>query len=143
LHFNTIPYAPTTYHFCHFLLSFIHVSLGCITVVLCTQMRPIVTDREACLSVCLTVTLVSPAKTSEPIEMPFGSNILVGPGNHVLDGGPDPHEKGQLWGKGTSHCKYRDTLRSSAKTAKPIEMLFGLWARMGPRNHVLEGVHRC
>jgi len=23
--------------------------------------------------------------------------------------------------------------------AEPIEMLFGLWARMGPRNHVLDG----
>ena len=29
-----------------------------------------------------------------------------------------------------------------AKTAKPIEMpLFGLWARVGPRKHVLHGVH--
>ena len=26
-----------------------------------------------------------------------------------------------------------------AKTAAPIEMPFGLWARMGPRNHVLDG----
>jgi len=26
-----------------------------------------------------------------------------------------------------------------AKTAEPIEMLFGLWARMGRRNHVLDG----
>ena len=25
-----------------------------------------------------------------------------------------------------------------AKTAKPIEMPFGLWARMGRRNHVLD-----
>jgi len=28
---------------------------------------------------------------------------------------------------------------SPAKTAEPIEMLFGLWARVGPRNHVLDG----
>ena len=28
---------------------------------------------------------------------------------------------------------------SCAKTAEPIEMPFGLWARMGPRNHVLDG----
>ena len=28
---------------------------------------------------------------------------------------------------------------SYAKTAKPIEMPFGLWAWMGPRNHVLDG----
>ena len=29
------------------------------------------------------------------------------------------------------------------KTAEPIGMPFGLWARMGRRNHVLDGVHRC
>ena len=28
---------------------------------------------------------------------------------------------------------------SPAKTAEPIEMSFGLWTRMGPRNHVLDG----
>ena len=27
-----------------------------------------------------------------------------------------------------------------AKTAEPIQMPFGLWARMGPRNHVLDGI---
>ena len=26
-----------------------------------------------------------------------------------------------------------------AKMAEPIEMAFGLWARIGPRNHVLDG----
>jgi len=26
------------------------------------------------------------------------------------------------------------------KMAEPIEMLFGLWARMSPRNHELDGV---
>jgi len=31
-------------------------------------------------------------------------------------------------------------LVSLAKTAEPIEMSFGLWALMGPRNHVLDGV---
>ena len=25
-----------------------------------------------------------------PIKMPFGLRTRVGPGNHVLDGGPDP-----------------------------------------------------
>ena len=44
----------------------------------------------ACLSVCLLVTFVSPAETVEPIEMPFGADS-DGPGNHVLDGGPDLH----------------------------------------------------
>ena len=33
---------------------------------------------------------MSPAKTAEPIEMPLGLRTRVGPGNHVLDGGPDP-----------------------------------------------------
>jgi len=32
-----------------------------------------------------------------------------------------------------------DTLVSPAKTAKPIEMLFGFWVRTHPRNHVLDG----
>jgi len=44
-----------------------------------------------CLSVCLSVTLVSPAKTAEPIEMPFGLRTWVGPRDHVLDGSSDPH----------------------------------------------------
>jgi len=47
-------------------------------------------------------------------------------------------------GKAHPIAKYRDTLRRSAvicaKTAEPIEMPFGLWARMGPSNHVLHGV---
>jgi len=32
---------------------------------------------------------MSYAKTAEPIEMPCGLRIRVGPGNHVLDGGSD------------------------------------------------------
>jgi len=30
-----------------------------------------------------------------------------------------------------------DTTMIHTKTAEPIEMLFGLWTRMGPRNYVL------
>jgi len=30
--------------------------------------------------------LVSPAKTAEPIKMPFGLRTQMGAGNHVLDG---------------------------------------------------------
>jgi len=48
-----------------------------------------VTNRVA-WSVGLSVTLVSPAKTTELIEMPFGLRTRVGPVNHVLGGGPDP-----------------------------------------------------
>ena len=33
------------------------------------------------------------------------------------------------------------TAVSLAKTAEPIEMPFGIWTRVSPRNHVLGGVH--
>jgi len=51
-------------------------------------MQPSVADRVAWL-VGLSVTLVSPAKMAELIQMPFGLRTWVGPGNHVLDAGPD------------------------------------------------------
>jgi len=65
-------------------------------------MRPILTDRVAWsvgLSVCQSVTLVSPAKTAAPIELPFGLRTWVGPGNHVLDGSRSPRGKGQIFGE--------------------------------------------
>jgi len=80
--------------------------------VLRTQMRPIVTYRVA-WSVCRSVTLVSRAKTAEPIEMPFGLRTRVGLGNHVLDGvqiPPRPFPP-TLGGKGRYIVKYWDTLR--------------------------------
>ena len=40
-----------------------------------------------CRSVCHTS---DPAKTTAPIELPFGLRTWVGPGNNVLDGGPGP-----------------------------------------------------
>jgi len=50
--------------------------------------------------VCLSVTLVSPAKTAAPIELPFRLRTWVGTGNHVLDGGPDPPMgRGKFWGR--------------------------------------------
>jgi len=49
-----------------------------------------------CLSVCLSVTLVSPAKVAEPIEMPFGLRTWVGQRNHVLDWGSDPPWEGAI-----------------------------------------------
>ena len=51
-------------------------------------MQPIVTDRVA-WSVCLSVTIVSHAKTAEPIEIPFWMWARMGPRNHVLDGCPE------------------------------------------------------
>ena len=59
--------------------------------------------------VCPSVTLVSPAKTAEPIVMPFGLRTRVGPGNHVLDGDWGSRclrVSGNFeGGKGASHCK--------------------------------------
>jgi len=108
--------------------------------VLRTSMRPSVTNRVA-WSVGWSVTLVIPAETAALIEMPFGLRTPVGPGNHVLDGGPDPPREGEiLRGKGATHCKvYGHSAVICAKTAKPIKMPFGLWARMDRRNRVLDG----
>jgi len=102
-------------------------------------MRPIVTDRVV-WSVGRSVTLVSPAKVDAPIEMPFRLRTRVGPRNHVLDGSPDPPMgRGNFEGeKGPPIVKYRDSVVPCTKTAEPIEMPFGLWARMGRRNHVLD-----
>jgi len=56
--------------------------------ILRTLMWPIVTDQVE-WSVGLSVTVVSPAKTAGPIEMPFGMLSWVNPGIHVLDGSAD------------------------------------------------------
>ena len=58
-------------------------------------MWPTVRDRVA-WSVGLFVTLVSPAKRAESIEMPFGLRTWVGPRNHVLDWGSDPPWQGAI-----------------------------------------------
>jgi len=59
---------------------------------------------------------VSPAKTAAPIEMSYGLRTRVGPGNQVLDGGPDPPWEGAvLRGKVPPIVKYRDTLWSSVQ----------------------------
>jgi len=48
--------------------------------------------------------------------------------------------RGNFEGEQRPIVKYRDTsVVISAKMAEPIKMPFGLWARMGPRNHVLDG----
>ena len=54
-----------------------------------------------CRSVGRSVTPVSPSKTAELIEVPFALSARVGPGNRVLDEGPDlPWEGEILRGKG-------------------------------------------
>jgi len=46
--------------------------------------------------VCRSVTLLSPAKTAGPIEMPFGLRTQVGLRNHVLDGSPESPWEGAI-----------------------------------------------
>jgi len=41
--------------------------------------------------------MVSPAKTAEPTEIPFGVWTQLSLRNHVLDGSTDPHVKVQFW----------------------------------------------
>jgi len=48
-----------------------------------------------------------------------------------------PMQRGNFEGKGRPIVKYRAV--SSAKTAEPIEMPFGMWTRVGPIKHVLDG----
>jgi len=48
--------------------------------------------------------IMSPAKTAEPIEMPFRMWTRMGPRNRVLDGGPDPHSgRGNFEGEKGPH----------------------------------------
>ena len=40
--------------------------------------------------------------------------------------------------EGAAHCTvYGHSAVNRAKTAEPIEMLFGIWARVGPMKHIL------
>jgi len=78
---------------------------------------------------------VSPAKTPEPIKMPFELRTRLGPGNHVLNGVQIPPQKEAiLRGRGHLTVKYRESAVTCAKTAERIMMPFGLWAWTGPRN---------
>jgi len=38
-------------------------------------------------------------------------------------------------------AKYMDSVMGCAKTAEPIEMPFGIPTRLGPKKHVLDGIH--
>ena len=66
-------------------------------------MRPIVTDRVAWSvgrSVCLSVIVVSRAKTAEPIEIPFRLSTRVNPENHIQMGSRSPWKGAILRGRG-------------------------------------------
>ena len=56
----------------------------------------------------------------------------------MLDGVRIPQGRGNFEGEeGGKHCKVQGhSVLSCAKTTEMIEMQFGLWAQMGPRNHV-------
>ena len=102
-------------------------------------MRPIVTDRVV-WSVSLSVTVVSPAKTAEPIDMPFGLEDSVRPRNHVLDEVQiAPYECAVFMARDMPGHARRHTAMSSAKMAEPIEMPLGVRTLVGPGNHVLDG----
>jgi len=90
-------------------------------------MLPTLTDRVAWsvdLYVHLSVTIVSRAKTAEPIEMSFGLWTRVGPRNHVLIWGSRyPMRMDNSEEEGEVHCKvWGLSAVSCAKTAEPIEI---------------------
>ena len=95
------------------------------------------------LSVSLSVTVVSPAKTTEvdePINLPFGLSTRVGSRKHVLDGAGvyvSPMEMGKFDGKlGGPFYSIGKLCRELCKmAAEPIEITF----RVGQRKQVLRG----
>jgi len=119
---------------------FNHLLLGRVAVQR-TQTQPIVTD-QVVWSVSRSDTVVRHAKTAELIEMPFGLRTRVDPRKSVLDGGPDPPWKEViLRSEGAAHYEvYGHSALSCAKMAELIEMPFGIWTPVGPRNHISHGV---
>jgi len=74
--------------------------------------------------------------------MPFGLWARVGSRNHVLDADPNiPMQRSNFRGEGMPGYARQHSVATPAKTAEPIEMPFGLWTRVGQRQHVLHGVH--
>jgi len=94
-------------------------------------MQPIVTDRVA-WSVCRSVTIVSPAKTAEPIEMWFGMQTQLGQRNHMLDRGPDTPAKVQFWGGRACH----ELCKNGWKNQDAVWIVDS----RGPKKHALDGV---
>ena len=77
-------------------------------------------------SVGLSVTLLSPAKTAEPMETPFGLSVRTGPRNHKLDEpGPDPPWEGAILGEGAPIVKYRSFCREMCKNGWTDQ--FAIW----------------
>jgi len=92
------------------------------------------------VSVCLSVTVLSPAKNGWTDREAVWVVDSDRPKDPSVRWGPDPPCEGAiLRAKGTAHCKV--SAMSCAKTADPINLLFGLWTRTGPRKHAFDGVH--
>ena len=84
---------------------------------------------------------ISCEKTAEPIEVLFGIWTNVGPRNHLVHGVQIVPCEGAIFrGKDMPVHARRRTAVNCAKMAEPIEMPFGVLTRLGPRNHVLDGV---
>jgi len=65
----------------------------------------------------------------------------VGPGNHVLDGRPDPvMGRGNFLGKGESHCKVREHCGHLCKTAELIDDAVWIVGSDGPKESCVYGV---
>ena len=95
-------------------------------------MQPTVTDVPR--SVC-----ISPAKTAELIDVPFGVLSLGGTRNHALSGAHNGTN-----GKYTGMICVQWLCMSCAKMTEAIKMPFGQQTCVVPRNHVLDGrAHRC
>ena len=58
-----------------------------------------------CQCVCRSVIVMSRAKMTEPIEVPFGLRTWVCPRNHVSDGSRSPIGGGNFEDEGAAHCK--------------------------------------
>jgi len=74
---------------------------------------------------------VGPAKTAETIKFPFAFKTRVGPMNQVLHDVQMPTWEGTIL-RGKQANQYRDTLRSCADIAEPIEVPFGLHGTSRP-----------
>jgi len=87
-------------------------------------------------SVCRSATVLSPAKTAEPIEMPFGLRTRVGPGNHdcIRWGSRSPWQ-GAILGREESTVSTGTFCCELCKAAERVDLPFGLWTRAGRRKH--------
>jgi len=74
-------------------------------------------------------------KTAEPIVMPFGLWARTGPRSHELDGSRSPMRRGNYGEKGRLLQSIETFCRELYKTAKPIDLPFGLYTWVGQRKH--------